>query len=489
MIRGFLAVFSLTIWAASAGAAEQGQLDASPALFSVMAAVDAAGDADFGAAGAPSLREAIRQQIRAANPPSLAKLKQFIEDHRQNNKGSELTPYISFALCVDAPPQFNFRYNQNELPPDVTKLDGFRELLMQFHREARIDELWAKAQPAIEEAIARYHTPAMNAVGQVSAYLRSSSSGALGTRFQIYLDLLGPANQVQTRSYKNDYFIVLTPSAEPESASIRHAFLHYQVDPLSLRYAQELEKKRSLIDYAQGAPALEDYYKDDFGLLATECLIKAIESRFAPAAEREALVTEAVKEGYILTATFAEGLPAYEKQEQSLRFYYPELVKSIDLNREVARLDQVQFLSERPRKPRPVAVERPAEPVGAARTLEEAERLYSARDLAKAKAQYLSVLKETTEKPLQARAYYGLARVAALERDPETAVKLFEQTLASSPEPQVMAWAHVYLGRLLDAAGEREQATAHYKAASDVKGASEAAIKAARQGLEKAFTR
>jgi predicted negative regulator of RcsB-dependent stress response len=491
LIRGFLAVISLTIWAASAGAAEQGQLDASPALFSVMAAINAAGyDADLGSPLNSPVRAMVRQQIEAAHPPSLDKLRQFFADHRQKDWSAELSQYISFALCVSDPPEFNFRYRNNELPPDVLRLEAFRELLATFYQEAKLEQLWKQAQPAFEEAIARYHGPAIAAVGQVGAYLRASSSGAMGTHFQIYVDLLGVPNQVHTRSYKSDYFIVVTPSAEPQIDSVRHAYLHYQVDPLSLRYAEELAKKRSLIDYAQGAPLLEDYYKDDFGLLATECLIKAIESRLAPAAERQALATLATREGYILVPAFSDALAAYEKQEQSLRFFYSDMVKGIDLNREVARLDQVEFLTQRPEKKahaRPV--ERPVEPAGAAKTLQDADRLYSARELDKAKAQYLSVLKETSEKPLHAKAYYGLARVAVLQNDPETAVPLFEKTLASGPDPQVTAWAHVYLGRLADASGEREQASVHYRAALDVKGGSPAAREAAEKGLQKAFTR
>ncbi|HVX67224.1 MAG TPA: tetratricopeptide repeat protein [Bryobacteraceae bacterium] len=455
-----------------------------------MAAINAAGyDADLGSAANSPLREMVRREIEAAHPASLEKLRQFFADHRQQDWSAELSQYISFALCVDSPPEFKFRYRTNELPPDVARLDGFRELLVQFSREAKLDELWTKAQPAFEEAIARYHPLVLAAVGQVNAYLRSSSSGAMSAHFQIYVDLLGAPNQVHTRSYKDDYFVVVTPSAEPQAESVRHAFLHFQVDPLSLRYAENLEKKRSLIDFAQGAPALEPYYKDDFGLLATECLIKAIEARLAPAADRQGMVTLATGEGYILAPVFSEELPAYEKQEQSMRFYYPELIKGIDLKRESARLDQVKFLSERPVKKSKVPVERPVELTGAARTLEDAERLYTARDLEKAKTQYLNVLKETGDKPMHAKAYYGLARVAALQNDPETAVQLFEKTLQSSPDPQVMAWAHVYLGRLADASGERDQATVHYQAAMDVKGGSEAARKAAEKGLQKAFTR
>ena len=369
-------------------------------------------------------------------------------------------------------------------------LNGFQILLAQFYKEMNLHELWLKAQPAFEQAIERYHQPAINALTQVNAYMRSSTSSPMGARFQIYIDLLAAPNQVHTRRYRNDYFVVVTPSAEPQADEIRHAYLHYQLDPLAIRYAQELDQKRGLIDFTGGSPLLEDYYKTDFNLLATACLIKAIESKLAPAGARQELVAQALREGYIVTAAFFEALPAYEKQQQSLQFYYPALVASIDLRRETDRLDKVEFASEpAPRKAKVVSAERKIELTGVQKTLQEAEQLYTARDLEKAKAQYLLLLKQTEEQPLRATAFYGLARIAVLQNDPESAVKLFEQTLRSSPEPQVKAWAFVYLGRLADASGQREQAKVHYQSALNVPGGSAAAQQAATKGLEKAFGR
>lgn len=456
-----------------------------------MAAINAAGyDADLNSPANSPVREMVRREIAAKNPPSLADLKRFFADHKQKDSSAELSQYISFALCVDGPPDFAYRYRSVELPPDVAQLQGFSQILAKFHKEANLDDLWRKAQPAFEATLERYHLPAVTALTQVNAYLRSSTSGALSTHFQVYIDLLGAPNQVHTRSYKSDFFVVVTPSAEPQADEIRHGYLHYQLDPLSIRYADELDKKRSLIDFAQGAPLLESYYKEDFGLLANECVIKAVESRLAAAGERQALVNKAVREGYVLTAAFAEALPAYEKQEQSLRFYYPDLIRAIDLRRETQRLDKVEFATERPaRKATVVPAERKIVLTGAYKTLEEAERLYTARDLEKAKALYINALKETEEKPLHAKSYYGLARVALLQNDPESAEQLFQKTVESSPEPQVKAWAYVYLGRLADAAGEREQATGHYRAALAVQGGSEPARHAAEKGLQKAFTR
>jgi tetratricopeptide (TPR) repeat protein len=494
LTRGLLSVLLLasgSVFAAPQAPLEQGQLDASQTLFTVMAAINAAGyDAELDSPSNSPVREVVRKAI-AANPPAcLGELKTFVATHRQKDPTAELSQYVSFALSVDEPPAFQFRYRLNELPPDVVALDGFQKLLATFYKEAAIDQLWRKVQPAYEDAIARYHGPAMNAVLQVNAYVRSSTSPAMGSRFQIYVDLLGAPNQIQTRSYKNDYFIVVTASPEVQGDDIRHGYLHHVLDALSVRYAEELEKKKALLDYAQPAPLLASYYKADFLLLATECLIKAVESRLAPSAKRQPLVDEAFREGFILTPAFAEALPVYEKQEQALRFFFPELVNAIDLKREDQRLEKVEFATSRAeRTVKVVPAEQPVALSGAQKTLEEAEQLYTGRDLDKAKAAYLRLLKETEEKPLHARAYYGLARIATLQRDPELAEQLFQKTLDSAPDPQTAAWAHVYLGRLADAAGDRELATRRYQAALDVQGGSDAARSAAQKGLSAAFNR
>jgi tetratricopeptide (TPR) repeat protein len=88
---------------------------------------------------------------------------------------------------------------------------------------------------------------------------------------------------------------------------------------------------------------------------------------------------------------------------------------------------------------------------------------------------------------VHAKAYFGLARIAALKNDPELAFRLFERILDLSPDDYVRGWTLVYLGRLADAAGDRDEATRRYNAALEVKNASMSARKAAEKGLQEAF--
>jgi tetratricopeptide (TPR) repeat protein len=163
------------------------------------------------------------------------------------------------------------------------------------------------------------------------------------------------------------------------------------------------------------------------------------------------------------------------------------MVAGIDLKTEDARLSRVDFNAGPPRAAKPVAAAVPAVPAapltGAAKTLDDAERLYTARDLDAAKKKYLEVLEQTDEKLLHADAYYGLARIAALNRDPETAVRLFQSALDLGPRPATKAWVLVYLGKLTLAAEEPEQAQQYFIGALKVEGISDMARKEAENGL------
>lgn len=126
----------------------------------------------------------------------------------------------------------------------------------------------------------------------------------------------------------------------------------------------------------------------------------------------------------------------------------------------------------------------PPELTGVEKEAEEAEKLYLSRDLKRSREAYLKVLQQQAERPLHAKAYYGLARIAILQRDPELAEKLFAKVLEYQPAAEVKAWSLVYLGRLADASGEMEQAKQRFREALAVPDASPGARKAAEKALE-----
>jgi len=470
--------------AARASAPETGQLDASPTLFTVMAAINAVGyDADLASTNNHPLRNAIRQELAKRNIPSLPALKEFFLKHRQRNDSLELSQYISFGLTAGPPPDFAIRMRDVDIPPDVSPMQDLSQLLAQFYKEADIEDLWKRSGRAIDQYLERYHTPVSDAVLQVNAYMRQPTSGFHGRRFQIFIELQAAPNQIQTRSYGNEYFIVISPSPDPRIFDVRHGYLHYLLDALSTRYQEILARKKSLVDHALRSKVLPDSFKQDFLLLTTESLIKAVEARLD---HRPEAVRQALLEGNILAPYFSEQLPAYEKQEQSMMVYYPGMVGAIDLAKEDARLSKVDFSKEAAARAvvKTAPPPPPPAPTGVAKTLDEAEQLYRANDLDQAKKLFLDALQQTDLKPPHAAAYFGLARIAAKQKDPETSQKLFEKTLELEPEPFVRGWTLVYLGRLSVAAGDREAAAKYFQDALQVEGASNDARQAANDGAQ-----
>ena len=495
--RLVFALFTSLALAAAAYPQETGQLDASPSLFTVMAAINAVGySAELSSPTNHKLRDAIRAELAKRNIPSLPALKDFFDRHRQKNDTLELSQYLSFALACSGPPDFDFKQRDVEIPPDAAGMRELSGLLQKFYKEADIEDLWKRSQRAIDQYLERYHEPVTNAVLEVSGYLRQQAGGYKGRRFQIFVELLAGPNQFQTRSYGFDYFVVVTPSPEPRIFDLRHAYLHYMLDPLATKNQEILARKKSLLDHVMRAQGLGDSYKEDFLLLTSESLIKAVEARLD---HKPAMVQEALKDGYVLAPYFAESLPAYEKQESSMYYYFTDMVQAIDLVKEDKRLTGVEFNKtpkERPSRTVTVEAPPPPAPTGMAKVLADAEDLLAARtqnpaNVDKAKKLFLTVLEKSDRKPMHAAAYYGLARVAVLEKDPETGERLFQKTLETDPEPSVKAWTLVYLGKLALSMAEpdREQALKYFQEALKVEGASKTALEQAQAGVQQSSKR
>jgi tetratricopeptide (TPR) repeat protein len=164
-----------------------------------------------------------------------------------------------------------------------------------------------------------------------------------------------------------------------------------------------------------------------------------------------------------------------------MRFYAEDMINAIDLKHETARISSVKFdAGQLQRKARQVEIAGP-EPSPSAKTLEEAENLYSQKSFEKSRDLFLKSLEQKGLAEEHAQAWFGLARIATLQNQPDAAVKLFEKTIGASPDAFTKAWSYVYLARLSKAANDPERAAKYYQEALAVNGASEKALEAARK--------
>lgn len=482
--RFFALLFFLLIPAVSSlHAAETGGLDASEPLFTVLAAANAIGY-DAGLQTSPPLRRQVRDHIAETHAPVIAELRAWYKEHPAPDKTADLSRFITLGLSIKGAPDFDWSKREVEVPPDAREMDDFRKLLPRFYQEAKIDDLWRQSQPAIDAILERFQEPIAHAILEANSYLRNPTSGFLGRRFQIYIDVLGAPNQIQARSFGDDYFLVFTPSPDPHDFEVRHAYLRYLIDPLAIKYGMQLKEKASLMDIAEAAPLLPEYYRSDFGLLATECLIKAIESRLT---SNPSMVDRALHEGYILAPFFNDQLAVYEKQPDSMKLFFPKMVAALNVKHEVHRLQNVRF-DQTAEQPAVTKVETLVEPPKgvAAGTIAEADDLYyGKKDLESARMLYERALEQPGSNTDHARSFYGLARIALLQKDPEKADQLFRKTLQSSPDAETQAWTCYYLGRLSTlATGGSDEAGKWFAQALAVPGAPPETIASIRKKID-----
>jgi tetratricopeptide (TPR) repeat protein len=83
-----------------------------------------------------------------------------------------------------------------------------------------------------------------------------------------------------------------------------------------------------------------------------------------------------------------------------------------------------------------------------------------------------------------ARANFILARAAMMTGHPEEAINGFQKTLATSKEPRLLAWSHIYLGRMLDLDCKRDEAVSEYKRSAGVRDGQQDTRLAAERGVK-----
>jgi predicted negative regulator of RcsB-dependent stress response len=200
--------------------------------------------------------------------------------------------------------------------------------------------------------------------------------------------------------------------------------------------------------------------------------------------KRQAYIDQSMREGFILTAAFAELLPLYEKQPVALRLYYPDLINEIDVSKERKRLKNIKFAESvsSPVIAPPPTVQQASE---AELSVEQAQSLLSQHDLANSKKLFQKSLQQTDNKQMHSQAYFGLAQIAVQEKEAGQAANLFQKAVDLNTDPGIVAWSHVYLGRLAMLHDDSERATGEFKKALAVEGAPERAKEAAQEDLQK----
>lgn len=496
-------------------------LVSSEQVFVMAAALNVCGYEEGMEESAP-VRKRIRDEINDALAKSEdARAKRdkvclYIAQHRLTGSQRDISQYISLALYLSPPPALETTVELTEMPPDSTQVVEIVPLLRDFAQAVDLHGIWLALHHTYDEETDRLHDSLSKMIVSTNLYLKMPATTYEGRRFVVVIEPQLSPKLVNARIYGTDYVVVVSPvNGTIPMNDVRHTYLHYIIEPLLYSRSNAIDRMQPVLKEVHEAP-LEFRYRSNTVALVVECLIKAIEARTMdtgipdykmPAgvqrsdlpryeherqltlqkmeAVRQAAVQHDMAQGFVLTQYFFDQLIQFEKDPASLRDTIGEMVYGMDIQQQVHRARQTEFDKQADSdvltrsKPRVLS------------GLDLAESKLQQGDYATASAMAHTALADRSDTldsvAQEARANFILARVAIASGHPDEAVDDFQKTIATSKDPRLLAWSHIYLGRILDLDCKRDQAVSEYHAALAVRDGQQDTRIAAERGTKTAY--
>ena len=144
--------------------------------------------------GFPNPRLSFAITLPDARFDVLSELSNFVVSHPTPGTPVDWSPYISFALSSGGPPDFkpNFTGRGRAARSVSTgRVSGIADPVLPGSGLQR--SLAKAAARHISVKSTRYHEPVTRALLEANAYLRNPTSGYMGRRFFVFVEMLAPA--------------------------------------------------------------------------------------------------------------------------------------------------------------------------------------------------------------------------------------------------------------------------------------------------------
>lgn len=505
----------------------------------MMAALNVAGyDYELGNRSLSALRQQLREEMKSVNPALVKKLQNHFQTHRKGlNDAAAVAPYLSLALSMTEPPAFLIDVPAERLPDDVREITDFALLLDEFYRETGFSRLMPRYVATYIKIAESYASAAGMALGSVLSYLHTEPVLELPPlyiprrtpttekkkkdqpaeepltlpnrvrQFVIMPDLLNATGAANLRIVRDNYFLLLGPTTEPNVEAMRRGFLSFVVDPLTERQVREVAAVRNDLKKlmeSRGDRLDQEYARRSAYFLITDSLVRATDARMdvvGLASRRASTEDEALYDlslgydrGAVLVYHFYDQMKAFEAVGVNLRDYFSSLLQNIDFEREGKRLEEYAQRLARVKQLRTEATLAPAPAVTISNADEklvsrivEADQMIKLRNYDGARALLEIALRE---RPNNARVLFGLAEVSSkqassledadrVEEALFAAVEYYKQSAANA-SPETEKWlaqrSYVAAAKILDFISENNPSLAE-RLAADALAAYEAAVK------------
>ena len=514
---------------------------ADPRLIVVMAALDAAGfDPLSPGRESAAFRSQLKKDMADLDPDLRSRLKAFYERNKlpaPATAADQASRYVSLALALGPPPALDAPEKSDDLPAGLLEVLDFAPLVREFYRRSGIDEKLVSYVRAYQSEGDRLREPATEMVRALLSYLhtrpitvsrervevktpsgkKNSKAKAYSFRererhFLILPDLLAAPGTINFRVIADAYYAIVPEGIDPASSELRRAYLQYVIDPLVLRFNQDVaahrEQVRQLLTAREKAGA---QVSPDVFLCVTRSLVAAADARYDEVRKLEALsrdglqrlaaakddatrsaigkttqaemsaiqdetiarLADEYEKGAVLAFFFADQLKGVESSGFDVANFLADMISAIDPAREERRPAEYAAPRQRALAARQARLAaRKADPdlasysdaeatraAGLVKDLAAVEDTLRLKDYNNAEARLKVMLKDYPREP---RVFYALAQTASLAASDATDEQVQSERLnkalanyrltieASSPETDraIISRAHESMGRI-----------------------------------------
>lgn len=550
-----------------------------PRLIVVMAALDAAGFDPVPAGRAPSV---FRARVRKDQAELDSGLRERLQSFYQHNKlpapataADQAARYVSLAYAIGQPPGFDPPERSDDLPSGVLEVLDFASLVREFYRKSGIDErlgsylrayqaegdrLRPSAADLVHEILSYLHTRPITVSGE-RILVKAPTTGKKQTnaprrvvtrehdrRFYIVPDLLAAPGTINLRVIADDYYAIVPEGTDPASSELRRAYLRYVIDPLIIRFNQDIAARREPLKQllkereAAGATVTPDVF-----IAVARSLVAAADTRFdelmrlraignnargqlaktKDEAARSAIVkaaqvsigvvqdetvaelAEEYERGAVLSFFFADQLKDIDSSGFDIANFFPDMLASFDPVREGKRLAESATARGRAVAARQARLARNAEPdppaydpAESARTavlvkaLNDIEQTLRQKDYNGAELKLRDLIKDYPREP---RIFFALAQTASVAAadatdEPVQATRLnnalgnYRLAIeASTPDTDraLLSRAHEAMGRIHAFFDRKDEAVMEFDAAIKIGDVPGGALNQAIEGKKK----
>lgn len=252
-----------------------------------------------------------------------------------------------YALINSGPPNFDLDIDYTTSNVDsnaVNTVKGLQNYYREFYDAYDIEGLWQSYYPVMQKENQKYEPYANRALLDISNYCRINNDYFSKRTKKIFYQTIPLMSYftAQTLKVNGSIYIISGPTdGEPSEASFYHEALHHPIGEIIDKYSDLINRYSDINSLNKAELGYSDWLE-----FFEECLVRTVDNRMSSKLFKEnndeafKSIYSDYKKGLILCPYLNEELEIYETTNMPLEEYFPELLKSLDFNKENNRLDE-----------------------------------------------------------------------------------------------------------------------------------------------------